>query len=449
MKPVKPSILNQQKVAKTRRRSAPLPSAAFIVAGMLIGAVAASIFWHAAGSPASKPVASAALAPPAPTPVAVHSQPRPTKTNAWDGPIVYRAPGSPPLHLILVEKATQTLKLYRFDGAYALIKTYACATGEAKGKKRVENDEKTPEGIYFNTKIYRDRKVTVFGDRAFELNYPNPYDAMEGNGGHGIYIHGSNRKVTPYSTNGCVALDNADLADLDKRIDVKETPVIIGETLPYRFNAPGGDLASLLPTVRQAMRPASLARSDAPVEDLTVLAFGDTRLATGRLKDGTGKTAGGRSRLYMAQPSPEMTMLIRREWLAEAPPTPPKAGAASSDAAAVERTVESWRQAWEGKAIEAYIAHYHSSFSSNGKNRSQWKGYKARLNKKYRRIQVGISGLTVSVAGDTATARFKQRYRSDAFSSDGYKKLQLKREKGGWKILRETSYRDKPPGWPA
>ena len=77
--------------------------------------------------------------------------------------MLYHSPGKAPIHLILVEKALQQLHLYRFDGRYHRIKTYSCATGEQPGHKRVENDEKTPEGIYFNTKIYRDRKVTVFG----------------------------------------------------------------------------------------------------------------------------------------------------------------------------------------------------------------------------------------------------------------------------------------------
>lgn len=397
-------------------------------------------------------MASAALAPHPTGPVV---PPSATGTGSlprqalWDGPLVYRSPSSPPLHIILVEKANQSLRLYRFDGAYTLIKTYPCATGEKTGKKREENDEKTPEGIYFNTKTYRDRKITVFGDRAFELNYPNPYDALEGNGGHGIYIHGSNRSISPYSTNGCVALDNTNLADLDSRIDVKQTPVIIGETLPYRFNVPGTEMAAILPALQQAMRPAELAPSDASIENLTVLAYRDTRLAMGRVHGKAPTDPAGLSRLYMNRPTPDMTVLIRREWLAEGPATVSVRPQPVSAIAQVKNTVESWRKAWESKNIDTYIGLYHPDFESNGKNRSQWKAYKARLNRKYARISVGVRSLRVSVDGDTATATFRQRYRSDAFKSNGYKKLELKRENGDWKILREESFRKKPSGWPA
>ncbi|MFH1981241.1 MAG: L,D-transpeptidase family protein [Pseudomonadota bacterium] len=451
MRPLKSIILSNQNVNKPPRGRHRLPPAALIAVGVFLGAIAASVFWGATGSLRHQPVATAALAPsPAP-----RDTPTGTTPDLWDGPIVYRHPGSGPLNLILVEKKTQSLRLYRFDGAYTLIKTYPCATGEKQGKKREENDEKTPEGIYFNTKTYRDRKITVFGDRAFELNYPSPYDTLEGNGGHGIYIHGSNRSVSPNSTNGCVALDNKNLADLDSRIDVKKTPVIIGDTLPYRFNPPGTEMAALLPTLQQAMRPAELAPADVSIEDLTVLAYRDTRLAVGRIHSKAPARLAGLSRLYMNRPSPEMTVLIRREWMAEAPATvsetttaaaiPPPSGPVEQ----VKSSVESWRKAWESKAIGTYIGHYHPDFESNGKNRGEWKAYKDRLNQKYKRISVGVGSLRVSVDGDSATATFRQRYRSDAFKSEGYKKLTLKREKDGWKILREDSYSSKPPGWPA
>jgi lipoprotein-anchoring transpeptidase ErfK/SrfK len=280
--------------------------------GILLGAGLAAVFWNSTGDSPHKLVASAAQTPDAVTPPPMPSASTDAvRAGQWDGPVLYRSQGSPPLHLILVEKTRQTLRLFRFDGGYSLVKTYPCATGENEGKKRKENDERTPEGIYFNTKTYRDRKVTVFGDRAFELNYPNPYDNMEGNGGRGIYIHGSNRPVTPFSTNGCVAMDNAHLADLDSRVDMKKTPIIIGEKLPYRFNAPGADMAPLLPVIRQAMRPKELDRQKASIEGLTVLAYGDDRLAVGTVRGEAPTAARGESRLYMSRLAPEMTVLIK------------------------------------------------------------------------------------------------------------------------------------------
>jgi len=74
----------------------------------------------------------------------------------WDGPVLFHDPADLPLDLILVEKSAQKLHLYRYDGLYHLVKTYACGTGEQQGQKRQEKDEKTPEGIYFSTRSFRD-----------------------------------------------------------------------------------------------------------------------------------------------------------------------------------------------------------------------------------------------------------------------------------------------------
>ena len=70
----------------------------------------------------------------------------------WDGPVLYRKASNEPIHLILIEKDLQALHLCRYDGHYQLVKTYRCVTGKLRGDKQVENDEKTPEGIYFNVK---------------------------------------------------------------------------------------------------------------------------------------------------------------------------------------------------------------------------------------------------------------------------------------------------------
>ena len=161
----------------------------------------------------------------------------------WDGPILFYKGNGKPIYLILVEKAFQKLHLYRYNGRYQLIKSYDCSTGEQPGKKQKENDEKTPEGIYFNVKSYRDSKITLFGDRAFELSYPDIFDHLEGNDGNGIFIHGSNQTIKPFSTNGCVVLNIRDLADLDRRVPLKKTPVIIANHLPYRFEPPKKQLS--------------------------------------------------------------------------------------------------------------------------------------------------------------------------------------------------------------
>jgi len=370
----------------------------------------------------------------------------------WEGPVLFHKAGSDPIHLILVEKAMQKLHLYRFDGHYQHIKSYPCSTGEQPGKKQEEKDEKTPEGIYFNIKAYRDNKVTVFGDRAFGLNYPDAFDDLSGYGGSGIFIHGSNRAITPFSTNGCLVLDNHQLADLDKRIEFKKTPVIIGERLPYRFAAEGRDVSGLIPFFKQAMIPKQYVRSKSEFRSLTVLGFQGRVVALGEVRIKEAEDLYGLSRLYLAEPSQNFLVLIKREWnetkrrIVAAKEKPRPARTASDEIASL---VESWRRAWERKRLNDYIAHYHPAFISSGKELSAWKQYKGSLNKRYRNISVKVSGLKVKIEGEKARAYFKQQYRSDNFSSDGYKRIEFRKKDGTWRIYRERAFPRKPDGWPS
>ena len=232
----------------------------------------------------------------------------------WNGPILFHKENGEPVYLILVEKALQKLHLYRYDGRYNLIKSYTCSTGEHQGKKHKEKDRKTPEGIYFNIKAYRDSKITLFGDRAFGLNYPDPFDNLERNRGNGIFIHGSNRAVKPFSTNGCVVLSNHDLADLDKRINVKKVPVIIGERLPYRFETAGRDMSKLIPLFKKVMIPERYASLKPEFRNITVLGYQERIVAMGVVRINDAKDIIGFSRLYLARPDKKFLVLLKREW---------------------------------------------------------------------------------------------------------------------------------------
>ncbi len=132
-----------------------------------------------------------------------------------------------PLSIILVEKDFQRLRVLRYDGRLQVMTEYTAATGENSGPKIVEGDKKTPEGIYFITKKYIDKKLTVFGTKAFHLNYPNIFDRLEKRDGHGIFIHGTNKKLRYDSTNGCISLNNNDLSQLARFLKIGTIPVII------------------------------------------------------------------------------------------------------------------------------------------------------------------------------------------------------------------------------
>jgi len=129
--------------------------------------------------------------------------------------------------IIVVDKSLQRAMVFKYLGDMALQWEFPCGTGEKEGDKAQSGDQKTPEGVYFITHRYEDRKVTVFGDRALHLDYPNAIDCVDGRQGDGIYLHGTNRDLKPRSSNGCITLDNRDLARLSQMIRDQSTPVLV------------------------------------------------------------------------------------------------------------------------------------------------------------------------------------------------------------------------------
>lgn len=136
-----------------------------------------------------------------------------------------------PSRFIVVDKKNQLLTLFEQRNGIKLVKKLTAATGKNEGNKKTRGDERTPEGIYFITKRHKDREISVFGKRAFHLNYPNVFDIIAGRRGDGIYIHGTNRILKPNSTNGCITLNNSDLEKLAPYLSVNDTPIIITDTI--------------------------------------------------------------------------------------------------------------------------------------------------------------------------------------------------------------------------
>jgi len=131
------------------------------------------------------------------------------------------------VYLIVVEKDYQRLVVYGHNGTQKIVAQFPCATGQGTGKKQNNGDSRTPEGIYFITKYFADNKVTIFGKRAFHLDYPNIFDEQSGRDGNGIYIHGTNKDLIPNSTNGCITLKNEDLEKLSQYLQIDITPIVI------------------------------------------------------------------------------------------------------------------------------------------------------------------------------------------------------------------------------
>jgi murein L,D-transpeptidase YafK len=140
-----------------------------------------------------------------------------------------------PSHAFLVDKSAQRLHLYRQDAdGPKLLKTFVCATGENSGGKKSRGDKRTPEGVYFFTRVIESKNLSsIYGIRAFPMDYPNFLDRMDYLRGDGIWLHGTDKPLTPYSTIGCIVLDNRDVVELSQYIRLKQTPIIIEEKVLY------------------------------------------------------------------------------------------------------------------------------------------------------------------------------------------------------------------------
>ncbi|MBW1767094.1 MAG: L,D-transpeptidase, partial [Deltaproteobacteria bacterium] len=103
----------------------------------------------------------------------------------------------------------------------------------------------------------------------------------------------------------------------------------------------------------------------------------------------------------------------------------------------LEKIIEGWRSAWEKKEIDRYMSFYSRRFTSGGRNWQQWKKYKTRLAKKYKRIRVETDNLYLLRNDGIALAKFDQSYSAAGFESIGEKRLYLTQNSNQWKVMGE------------
>ncbi|QNM97803.1 nuclear transport factor 2 family protein [Chitinimonas koreensis] len=120
-------------------------------------------------------------------------------------------------------------------------------------------------------------------------------------------------------------------------------------------------------------------------------------------------------------------------------PTPPPANPAKQAEEQVARAVRAWADAWSDKRVPAYLASYSRQFKPAGSSRGEWEKQRRERIEGARRIEVKLSNLRVKLdaAGDTATVRFVQRYKSDKLDTSTGKTLILERKGERWLITDE------------
>lgn len=141
-------------------------------------------------------------------------------------------------HSIIVD--TRLSRLFLFEnrnGIPVLIKDFYASYGRGGTGKKTRGDLKTPLGVYFTTGRLKDIDLpSKYGSGALPLNYPNIWDRRLGNSGSGIWLHGSPIETysrPPLASEGCISLTNPDFITLDKFVDYRNTPVLVGYNIRW------------------------------------------------------------------------------------------------------------------------------------------------------------------------------------------------------------------------
>jgi murein L,D-transpeptidase YafK len=104
------------------------------------------------------------------------------------------------------------------------------------------------------------------------------------------------------------------------------------------------------------------------------------------------------------------------------------------------RDVNAWRQDWESRATDKYLAHYSTSFSSGGQKFQEWSAQKRKVNAGKTWIKVKVDNLSMFLypgMNGLAVITFDQDYASNNLSNQMRKRQYWIHENKGWKIVYE------------
>lgn len=389
---------------------------------------------------------------------------------------------------ILVEKSTQTLFVYENkENQLVSVFEVPCSTGEVGGVKQKAGDKKTPEGIYFLKDEYEDRYLSpVYGLKAFPTDYPNLIDRRLGKNGSAIWIHGTNKKLVPMDSNGCVALNNQDVVKLSDFITLDSTPVIMVDQIQKsKLNSQDlltRQIHAVLDQWAQALESGTYheylsfysseylpdiswweswidlrnkiikygidikidrEKTGIYFHDQVFVVFFDNFLISGKTKIFLGK-----QELFFKKQD-ESFKIIGDEFQQIPEKLKTDEGllvtAAKSLVAPqlqenlILDTIDRWLIAWSAKDMDAYASFYAASFNSDGLNKETWIKRKKNIAGKYDFIHVTGKNFEVKKnKNDDYEVKFFQEYESSGLITSGTKWLKLVNKGGLWKISQES-----------
>lgn len=103
--------------------------------------------------------------------------------------------------------------------------------------------------------------------------------------------------------------------------------------------------------------------------------------------------------------------------------------------------LEEWASAWESRDIENYARFYEEErFHAQGMGWPDWRARKKGTFEAYRTIDISLDNIILSdFSESTAVVKFMQQYSSDRIRVANRKKLAFVRNRGEWKIYREST----------
>lgn len=383
--------------------------------------------------------------------------------------------------VIIVDKKHQKLYVFKKNGVFSKVFESTCSTGKNQGGKEVSGDAKTPNGIFFATKIVNNPgPPETYGTLAFPLDYPTVMDRKAGRNGTNIWIHGTTKSLLPFQTNGCVVLADKDIHDLAHYIYIQKTPVIIDETIQWvsqnQTLPVKAELEKMLSTWIGSYREGNMKAIDAlyleghqiknkkrerltntlasvksinqhfilEPRDISILHQNNHAVIvfdqiTGVNKDNTFE--GSFNKLILQK--------ISNKWFviddAEAPTTASKTEALSISRPeiqeisldSVRRFVTKWSKSWQSGDMSVYRTCYDSQFQSQGMNLNDWVKHKNNIRERSGNISIRLSNLKISGNNKSSVVTFTQYYSSNLLKRKGNKKLELRKINNDWKIYRE------------
>ena len=125
---------------------------------------------------------------------------------------------------------------------------------------------------------------------------------------------------------------------------------------------------------------------------------------------------------------------------APAPTPAPAAAPTGNPSAEAEAAVRAWASAWAAKDMKGYLAAYGKEFDPPGNaSRSDWESERRQRITGKASISVKLEGLSVSVNGNKATAKFRQDYKAGGLAVSSRKTLDLVKTGERWQIVREST----------